>query len=97
MRHIVIISSSVRIKRNSNRVAVYFKKYIEENELAPVEILDLDQFQFPIFNERLKFQTNPDKKTIEFAEKIKTAGGIIIVTPEYNGGYPASLKIQIGY
>ena len=28
----------------------------------------------------------------DFAEKIKSADGIIIVTPEYNGGYPASLK-----
>ncbi len=28
----------------------------------------------------------------EFREKILGADGVIIVTPEYNGGYPASLK-----
>ena len=89
---IAIISASVRIGRNSHRVALFFKNYIETNNLASIEILDLQEYQFPIFEERLKFQKNPSLKTIEFAEKIKSADGIIIVTPEYNGGYPASLK-----
>jgi NAD(P)H-dependent FMN reductase len=89
---IAIISASVRIGRNSNRVATFFKNYIETNNLASAEILDLLQYQFPIFDERLKFQKTPSPKTIEFAQKIKSADGVIIVTPEYNGGYPASLK-----
>ena len=50
------------------------------------------EYNFPVFEERLKFQKDPSKKTVEFAEKIKASDGIIIVTPEYNGGYPASLK-----
>ena len=32
---------------------------------------------------------------LEFADKITKAVGVIIVTPEYNGGYPASLKNAI--
>jgi len=92
MSKIVIISSSVRVGRISNRVALYFKKYIEENNLATAEIIDLNEYQFPVFNERLKFQINPSPQTLEFAEKIKTADGVLIVTPEYNGGYPAALK-----
>lgn len=89
---IAIISSSVRTGRNSHRVALYFKKFIEENTTASTEILDLMEYQFPIFEERLKYQTNPLPKTIEFAEKIKAADAVIIVTPEYNGGIPSSLK-----
>ncbi|WP_317896873.1 NADPH-dependent FMN reductase [Aurantibacillus circumpalustris] len=89
---ISIISASVRTGRNSHRVALFFKRFIEEQKLASVEILDLNVYQFPIFEERLKFQKNADAKTIEFAEKIKSSDGVIIVTPEYNGGYPASLK-----
>jgi chromate reductase, NAD(P)H dehydrogenase (quinone) len=57
-----------------------------------VEIVDLLQFNFPIFEERLSKTSDPTPKMKEFAEKIKSAGGVIIVTPEYNGGYPASLK-----
>jgi NAD(P)H-dependent FMN reductase len=92
MTHISILSSSVRTGRNSQRVALYFKKFIEENKLASAEILDLNEYQFPVFNERLKFQVNPSPEVLAFAEKIKLSDGIIIVTPEYNGGYPASLK-----
>ncbi len=92
MPHIAIISSSVRISRNSHRVALFFKKFIEENNLATAEILDLNEYQFPVFDERLRLQKNPLAKTLEFAEKIKTAAGVLIVTPEYNGGYPAALK-----
>jgi NAD(P)H-dependent FMN reductase len=92
MSNIIILSSSVRTGRNSDRVALYFKKYMEENNLANAEIVDLNVYQFPIFNERLKFQPNPTAQTLEFAEKIKSSDGIVIVTPEYNGGYPAALK-----
>jgi NAD(P)H-dependent FMN reductase len=92
MPHIAIISSSVRIDRKSHRVALYFEKYLTENNICTTEILDLKIYDFPIFDERLKFQKNASAKALEFAEKIISADGIIIVTPEYNGGYPASLK-----
>ncbi|HEV8515082.1 MAG TPA: NADPH-dependent FMN reductase [Cyclobacteriaceae bacterium] len=92
MPTIAILSASVRTGRHSHRVALYFKKYIEENNLASVEILDLNEYQFPVFNERLKFQPNPTALMTDFANKIKSADGVIIVTPEYNGGYPAALK-----
>lgn len=92
MPNISIISSSIRIGRASHRVALYFKKYLEENKLATVEILDLSEYNFPLFEERLRFQKSPAAVVIDFAEKIKSADGVIIITPEYNGGYPASLK-----
>jgi NAD(P)H-dependent FMN reductase len=95
MIHIAIISSSVRIDRKSHRVALYFQKYLIQNKIASVEILDLMEYDFPIFNEKLSLQKNPTKSVLDFADKINTADGIIIVTPEYNGGYPASLKNAI--
>ena len=92
MIKIAIISSSVRIDRNSHRVALYFKKYLEDNRLAEAEILDLKKYNFPLFEERLSRQRSPATDVIDFSEKIKSADGVIIITPEYNGGYPASLK-----
>jgi NAD(P)H-dependent FMN reductase len=92
MPTIAIISSSVRTGRASHRVALYLKNLIEERKLGTPEILDLNEYQFPIFNERLRLQPEPSEKLLEFAAKIKAADGVIIVTPEYNGGYPAALK-----
>jgi NAD(P)H-dependent FMN reductase len=48
-----------------------------------------------LFEERLPYLTSPSEKVKEFASSIRSADGVIIVTPEYNGGYPASLKNAI--
>ncbi len=95
MHHISIISSSVRPDRKSHRVALYFKNYLTENNLASVEILDLREYAFPIFTEKLQNQVSPSEKALAFSQKIQSSHGIILVTPEYNGGYPASLKNAI--
>ena len=92
MKTIAIISSSVRRGRKSHSVAIFFKRYIEENQLASAEILDLKEYNFPLFDERLRYQNDPAPEVLQFAQKIRSADGVIIVTPEYNGGYPASLK-----
>lgn len=90
--NIKIISASVRKDRNSHRVALFFEKYIRGNNLADVEILDLKTYNFPLFEERLQYLQDPPAAVTGFAEKVNTADGILVVTPEYNGGYPASLK-----
>jgi NAD(P)H-dependent FMN reductase len=92
MYHISIISSSIRTERKSHNVALYFQDYLNENRLATVEILDLASYNFPIFEERLKNQSNPSLIALEFKNKIISSDGIIVVTPEYNGSIPASLK-----
>ena len=90
--HIAIISASVRTGRRSHRVALYFQSYLVNQNLATVEILDLQTYQFPVFTERLKYLQNPSPDILDFADRIKKADGVLIVTPEYNGGYPASIK-----
>lgn len=92
MKKIAILSASVRNGRNSHRVALYFKNYLQEHQLAEVNLIDLHEYNFPIFEERLRFISDPSEAMLRFANQIIEADGIIIVTPEYNGGYPASLK-----
>ena len=95
MYHIAIISGSVRIDRQSHNVALYFDKYIKENKLATSEILDLKEFNFPVLEERLSKTADADAASKLFSEKIIKADAVIMVFPEYNGGYPASLKNAI--
>ena len=92
MYQISIISSSIRTGRKSNRVAQYLSNYITENKIGIVTLLDLEQYNFPLFNERLKFLKDPAPAVLDFTGKIINADGVLVVTPEYNGGYPASLK-----
>ena len=89
---IAILSASIRRGRNSHRVALYFQQYINENKLATVDMLDLADYNFSIFEERLQYIQNPESGVLDFQRRIDEADGILIVTPEYNGGYPASLK-----
>jgi NAD(P)H-dependent FMN reductase len=95
MPKIVIISPSVREGRKSHRVALYFRNLLTEMNINENEIMDLLEYNFPLFNERLKYQESPTQEMIDFSDKIRSADGVIIITPEYNGGYPASLKNAI--
>jgi NAD(P)H-dependent FMN reductase len=95
MKKIAIISSSVRKGRKSHRVALWFRRYLEQNNLAETDIIDLAEYRFPVFEERLKLQEKPLPAALDFARRIRSTDGVIIVTPEYNGGYPASLKNAI--
>lgn len=92
MNKIAIISPSVRQGRKSHRVALWLCSYLKDNNLAEAGIIDLESYNFPLFDERLKKQENPLAEALEFSGRISSADGVIIVTPEYNGGYPASLK-----
>ncbi|MDF2436901.1 MAG: hypothetical protein K0Q95_1277 [Bacteroidota bacterium] len=95
MLKIAIISGSIRIGRQSHNVANYFNNFIKENKLGEAEILDLKEFNFPVLEERLSKTPDPDKSSLLFSEKIKNADIVIVVFPEYNGGYSASIKNAI--
>jgi len=92
MEHICIISSSIRKDRFSHRAALYLSKILKDKFQIDAEILDLQKYKFPLFEERLKYLDSATPETLDFAERVKKADGLILVVPEYNGGYPASIK-----
>ena len=92
MKHIVIISSSVRKERLSHRIALFLQKQIESTGLATAEILDLKEYNFPLFDERLMYQDNPSEKVLDFTARFVQADGVFMVSPVYNASYPAALK-----
>jgi len=91
MSHIAIISTSVRVGRKSHNVALHLEHTLKPTSNT-VDLIDLMGYGFPVFDERLKFMKEPSAAILEFAERIRKADGVIIVTPEYNGSFPASLK-----
>jgi len=92
MPSIAILSASVRTGRESVRVTKFFQRFITENKFAATDLIDLEAYNFRVFEERLSHMPQPDPAVVDFANRIKKADAVLIVTPEYNGGYPASLK-----
>jgi len=87
----LIISSSIREGRLSHRVALFWQSYLARHGITPT-LLDLQEKQYPLFSERLKFMPSPPREAVEVSEMVREADAVIIVAPEYNGSFPASLK-----
>lgn len=92
MGTIIILSSSVRTGRKSHRVAEFIASVIQSDGVHQAELHDLSHYQFPVFEERLKFLSNPLPALQSLSDAIRASVGVIIVAPEYNGSFPASLK-----
>ncbi len=96
-----VIIASTRKNRRGPVVAQWVLKVAQANTKAKFELVDLMDWQMPNYNEvagpkGLKgvYETQGAK---EWAAKVKEADGFIIVTPEYNHGYPGALKNCLDY
>lgn len=97
MFYIPMILGSTRRGRQSPKVARFIAERMRRSERIETEILDLLEYNFPIMEERLRFRDDPPPRLREFSEKIARADAVVIVTPEYNNGYPGVLKNALDY
>lgn len=88
---IAIISSSVRIGRLSHRVAIFLRDYLTAKGVD-AQVLDLKEYDFPLFSERFFAMPDPQPKVSDYVARFTDADGVIIVSPVYNASYPAALK-----
>jgi len=95
--YIPVILGSTRRGRQSVRVARFVNARMSKRENLETETLDLLDYDFPIMEERLRFDEDPPPRVREFSQKIARADAIVIVTPEYNHGYPGVLKNALDY
>ena len=92
---IKIIIGSTRANRFSEKPAQWIYEETKKRADVSVELLDLRDYPMPFLEPRVPAargseHTNDILKT--WSEKIKDGDAFIIVTPEYNYGYPAVLK-----
>jgi len=97
MFYIPVILGSTRLERQSAKVAKFVIARMGQHEQIDTELLDLLDYDFPIMEERLRFQDDPPSRLREFSDKIARADAVVIVTPEYNNGYPGVLKNSLDY
>jgi NAD(P)H-dependent FMN reductase len=94
---VLVILGSVRHGRMSERVAKFVMARLALVRDVQAELVDLLELNLPIMEERLgKIEPTPPP-VAELGAKIVATDAIIIVTPEYNRGYPGVLKNAIDY
>src|SRR5256714_4877455 len=97
MLYIPIILGSTRRDRQSVKVGRFVLARLKQRQNVQTELLDLLELNFPIMEERLHRRDDPPPGLKGYGEKIGRADSLIIVTPEYNNGYPGVLKNALDY
>jgi len=88
---ILAFSGSLR-KQSWNHSLVSLAAKAAEDAGAEVEVIRLQDFQLPIFNEddEAELQAHPALSALR--EKLSSCKGLLIASPEYNGSLSAVLK-----
>ena len=89
------ISGSFRDK-SYNKMALKYIVQGAEEAGADVEIIDLRDFQMPIYDEDIDKAGKPEV-VLKLKEKLSEAKGLIICTPEYNHSLPGGFKNVIDW
>jgi NAD(P)H-dependent FMN reductase len=97
MYFIPVILGSTRRNRQSAKIAKFVLGWLRQLDQVRTELLDLKELNLPMMEERLRFRDDAPASVLEFSAKINQADSIVIVTPEYSGGYPGVLKNALDY
>lgn len=97
MLYIPLIVGSTRRERQTIKVARYVFARLRLRANVETILLDLLEYNFPIMEERLHRRDDPPPGLREYADHIARADSLILVSPEYNNGYPGVLKNALDY
>jgi len=92
---IEVISSTTREGRFSERVATWVTEQLAIRDDFDVEQIDLREYPLPFFDGAAPARTPREYASPELEQlggRLDRADGFIVLTAEYNHGYPAVLK-----
>ncbi|WP_320068526.1 NAD(P)H-dependent oxidoreductase [Micromonospora sp. RTGN7] len=94
---LAVILGSVRPGRFGPVVANWLVRQVEQRGDVAVDVIDLADPARPVTGGSTPVVTGQDdaEKALGFAERIGRADAFVVVTPEYNHGYPGELKVAI--
>lgn len=87
---LAVIVGSTREGRFGGIVAGWFVTQARQRDDMALDVIDLAEVNLPAVYPR-----QPGPAVAAFIERIDRADAFVVVTPEYNHGYPASLKQAI--
>ncbi|MEZ4797725.1 MAG: NAD(P)H-dependent oxidoreductase [Flavobacteriaceae bacterium] len=89
MKKIIAFAGSNSKQSINKQLAVYAAGLVENVE---TKILDLNDFELPLFGVDLEVQIGQPENAHKFLNEMKSADGIIISLAEHNGAYSAVFK-----
>ena len=99
MPTLTVIVGSTRPGRAGLPIAQWFVERARAHGGFDVEVADLAEIQLPLLDEpnHPRLRQYLHQHTKDWSARIDRADAVVIVTPEYNYGYPASVKNAIDY
>jgi len=95
--YIPVILGSSRRGRQSPRAARFIETHLRRLPQIDTEIIDLAEYDLPMLEERIRVRDDAPPRALEFAARLSRADALVVISPEYNGGYPAVLKNALDY
>ncbi|MEX2586735.1 MAG: NAD(P)H-dependent oxidoreductase [Actinomycetota bacterium] len=87
---IAVLVGSDRPNRIGGVVADWFLQQARQRRDMTFDVIDLKEVELPAV-----MPAGPDPVVEEYRGRIDAADGFVIITPEYNHGYPAAIKQAI--
>jgi NAD(P)H-dependent FMN reductase len=96
-----VILASTRPGRFGEKPAAWIMDRLSARADMHAELVDLRDYPLPIFDRPSSpartLREYPNEEIAAWGRKVDEADGFIVLTPEYNHGYPASLKNALDY
>ncbi|MDH6542265.1 NADPH-dependent FMN reductase [Streptomyces lavendulae] len=92
-----VLVGSVRTGRFADKISGWFVSEAGRRDDMEIHVIDLSE---PALVEELKLSLDPlgtPGEAPNLAARIDGLDAYVVITPEYNHGYPASLKLAIDY
>ena len=89
MKQVLVFAGSNSNKSINKKLAIYASTFIKN---LKIKILDLNDFELPIYSEQHQTDFGIPENAIEFLSNIKHSEGIILSLAEHNGAYTAAFK-----
>jgi NAD(P)H-dependent FMN reductase len=98
---LAVVIGAVREGRQTPKQAKWVLNSVKDKDDVEAELVDLKDYQLPIFNEPVSPRYNPsreiDPTAQKWLDKLAEFDAYFFVTPEYNHSVPGALKNALDY
>lgn len=96
---IQVLIGSTREGRLGGPIGSWFHQLASQRDDIEVELIDLEEWDLPVFSSPIPPASGRYTSDIQrrWGDKVAEADGYVIVSAEYNHGYPAAIKNALDY